>query len=250
MPEPGNSQAWNRYSYVLGNPLKYVDPSGHLSINEVEAYFGYSSEEDMAAEWGTEVADLLWDSDFTWGDVLHYDGQNAMLVFREVTEGSGTYEGAFYGLAGEHYGIVVPRKVLAEAETVKVNTSLSKQYREDGYETLPKKWRSGYDVTGYAYYPGTYRDVGVANHAAAGGVGTTIWGGLARASLVAAPPPVVLTVGATLGFLGGVAVITDAYFGTDIMGNVYDDYPVIRPYRVGGYDTNTLHANPPAGHYQ
>ncbi|MCP4543489.1 MAG: RHS repeat-associated core domain-containing protein [Chloroflexi bacterium] len=27
VPDPGNSQSFNRYSYVLNNPLKYIDPS-------------------------------------------------------------------------------------------------------------------------------------------------------------------------------------------------------------------------------
>ena len=30
VPEPGNLQAFNRYSYCVNNPLVYVDPSGHL----------------------------------------------------------------------------------------------------------------------------------------------------------------------------------------------------------------------------
>jgi|GEM_PF-1256444 len=30
VPDPGNPQAFNRYSYVANNPLKYVDPSGHF----------------------------------------------------------------------------------------------------------------------------------------------------------------------------------------------------------------------------
>ena len=29
VPEPGNPQALNRYSYVVNNPLRYTDPSGH-----------------------------------------------------------------------------------------------------------------------------------------------------------------------------------------------------------------------------
>jgi RHS repeat-associated protein len=29
VPHPGDPQSWNRYSYVLNNPLIYVDPTGH-----------------------------------------------------------------------------------------------------------------------------------------------------------------------------------------------------------------------------
>jgi len=30
VPDAGNPQSFNRYSYVYNNPLKYVDPSGHI----------------------------------------------------------------------------------------------------------------------------------------------------------------------------------------------------------------------------
>ncbi|MBI5877540.1 MAG: RHS repeat-associated core domain-containing protein [Chloroflexi bacterium] len=47
VPGAGNPQALNRYSYVLGNPLKYTDPSGHcpgaLAMTQCEGYYGIRS---------------------------------------------------------------------------------------------------------------------------------------------------------------------------------------------------------------
>ncbi|MBI5876107.1 MAG: hypothetical protein HZB53_00530 [Chloroflexi bacterium] len=34
VPGAGNPQTLNRYSYVLGNPLKYTDPSGHAAYDD------------------------------------------------------------------------------------------------------------------------------------------------------------------------------------------------------------------------
>ena len=39
VPQPGNSQAWDRYSYVLNSPINYTDPSGHKACSNDENSF-------------------------------------------------------------------------------------------------------------------------------------------------------------------------------------------------------------------
>jgi len=34
VPDPLNAQSWNRYSYVMNNPLKYTDPSGYQAYGD------------------------------------------------------------------------------------------------------------------------------------------------------------------------------------------------------------------------
>jgi hypothetical protein len=78
VPDPSNPQSFNRYSWVLGNPLKFVDPTGHkeegaCSVgdeNEIcenqeavyEAYWAYCSENpaDPACEPGSFLEGAFW----------------------------------------------------------------------------------------------------------------------------------------------------------------------------------------------
>ena len=47
VPGYTNPQAFNRYSYVLGNPLRYIDPTGHYCVGD---------DEDCAGEGGNGPA--------------------------------------------------------------------------------------------------------------------------------------------------------------------------------------------------
>jgi len=60
VPDPKNPQALNRFSYALNNPLKRVDPSGHLSESQVGDY--------LKGQYGDKWRDYLarWKADPNW----------------------------------------------------------------------------------------------------------------------------------------------------------------------------------------
>ncbi|MFZ2486998.1 MAG: hypothetical protein WAZ19_02655, partial [Anaerolineae bacterium] len=62
VPDPADPQALNRYSYVLGNPLKYRDPSGHTQCAALAPYgplvFGCQVVEQVMLH-GPEIVQLI-----------------------------------------------------------------------------------------------------------------------------------------------------------------------------------------------
>ena len=115
VPEPGNPQSLNRYSYVLNNPLRYTDPTGMFSEDEIMGYLGVSTWDDvlamfgeggvMAGAWGfLEVlrqAELgmpisMW---FDVGNGFNASQPNMMGMFSEQ-DGALVFSGAFLDWSG------------------------------------------------------------------------------------------------------------------------------------------------------
>jgi RHS repeat-associated protein len=101
IPNPGNSQSWNRYSYTGNNPIIFTDPSGHFRICNTEGsicsdddpepgiIFHVTPEEaDQGVEWTEEEIETIttavkmigrkltnefskYGINVTWGDAIY-----------------------------------------------------------------------------------------------------------------------------------------------------------------------------------
>jgi RHS repeat-associated protein len=86
VPQPGRPQALNRYAYTYNNPLKYIDPTGHFTEDELKAFNAYTQEE----------LDRIRQNDYAWYKYLMF------AHFGDTTEFSGN-TGTFGGSFGLNY---------------------------------------------------------------------------------------------------------------------------------------------------
>jgi len=90
VPDPGSSQSLNRYAYTLGNPLRFIDPTGHFSIDELLHHFGVDTFDEMMAlfDEGGEYAGLR-----GWYDVLRVaqDGDSITAMHPSGISINGTF---------------------------------------------------------------------------------------------------------------------------------------------------------------
>ncbi len=233
VPEPGEPQSFNCYSYSFNNPINYTDPTGHLTEDEVLEYFGFGSPEEMIkAGWGEFLVSWIWNPDVTWGEVFTYNGGEgeAMLVLFEVqARNSGRYQGGFYRLNGEKYGMQLNYSTIRSLNDDTTSaTTLEEKYRNE-WASLPV--RLGANGTPY-YTPTTY--VKVATKGVLG-AGASFVGGVALVGCALLEPCGVIAGGTTAAAVatgaGAIATISGALIAaydalsTDV--SLTQTYPII-----------------------
>ncbi|WP_423222635.1 RHS repeat-associated core domain-containing protein [Candidatus Amarolinea aalborgensis] len=60
VPQPGNPQSLNRYSYALNNAVRYADPSGHYSDDEIQQYLKDMYHQNWESYWKAWLTDPYW----------------------------------------------------------------------------------------------------------------------------------------------------------------------------------------------
>ncbi len=159
MPDPSNPQAFNRYSYVYNNPMRYVDPFGHWGIS-ISYFAGLGGAVSYDFSRGRGSAGVGFGAG---GGVSVYSG-NSNIGFttpgfnvqagHETYDGGGTYASGTYSPTGTigGYGYSI---------------SGSYYFRSKAYQVGV---RYGYVTAGYSNYGGygAGLNIGMGDFGAAG----------------------------------------------------------------------------------
>ena|GEM_PF-4011237 len=98
VPDPGDPQALNRYSYVLNNPLRYTDPTGMFSEDKIEQFLQANYGDLWQDYWNAWRSD-----DVFWNMLLNAEyGDVLWAPTSDLGAGIFSQSGASFTLLGEH----------------------------------------------------------------------------------------------------------------------------------------------------
>jgi RHS repeat-associated protein len=133
VPGAGNPQAYNRYSYVLNNPVRYVDPTGHFTEDELLAF-------------GVDAATLAhWRLNATWWRVIMSAALDDHISWSDSASSPTTYFGVFTLMPSAN-GRAGRMSLGVHANGSGEVTTLQQFYGKTARQGLPNgdmHWRSG-----------------------------------------------------------------------------------------------------------
>jgi len=129
IPDPNDSQSYDRYAYTLNNPVRYTDPSGYFTEDEIKEMLGFDKDDPWEevlklfqkggkyeGRWGwletlrkAEIGDQI---TIDWNEGISYNGEELPNTFTFDVDTNGnlilTGDGIYFdaelgGLLGENY---------------------------------------------------------------------------------------------------------------------------------------------------
>ena len=98
VPQPGNPQSLNRYSYALNNPVRFTDPTGMFSEDEIESYLRAQYGDQWRSYWDAWYSDHVF-----WSMLLLADYDDVLYApTTSLTSGTFVHAGNTFGFAGQH----------------------------------------------------------------------------------------------------------------------------------------------------
>ena len=109
--DPYNPQAWDRFAYVLNNPLRYTDPTGHLVCSDPHVAEGDCSDEgaglwryniSLMGRWSIENRPIAREAAYALGSQLAGEfGGTPWDAFKETYDGNVNFTWGLEGAKGE-----------------------------------------------------------------------------------------------------------------------------------------------------
>jgi RHS repeat-associated protein len=256
VPGAGKPLAWDRYAYALNSPIRYTDPTGHFSEDEMCKYWGYCG--DGAADRAREVLGealfgIMWGTSIGFGDLLIYNEGKSIDMFVLYEQEDGSFAGGIWSVTGKGRVSVAqlkeiqqiagysydPDKGVSDIEGTVTRTELFDWFGgvDPKLSYTADKLSTDANHQGYSFY--TYTDVG-----------GLFWGGSAFSIIGGFTPFPPIQFAAGVVALG-LFVDTVGFGGKYIGGPIQGSYPVVHfsPYLMPAYVFGRWETYAPPGTY-
>ncbi|MGP9802960.1 FG-GAP-like repeat-containing protein [Rheinheimera sp. NSM] len=168
---PSNLQNYNRYSYVLNNPMSYTDPSGYFSLKSA-----YKSLSKLDGRYYSHKNVF---SRNQYLNMAHQIGLSFIPGFGMLAGAHSTFDGVYFATGNFRAAMRAGATQFASSYAFK---SIGESFSEAGMSNLGDIADNGLNFDGYYNFGGNYLTAGqiagqIGAHAVVGGVAASLQGG-------------------------------------------------------------------------